>query len=84
MATNPRVAAYEADKRAQNLYNSIIKPKPAMAAKGPAPVGAKKPTPVNQSITAMLAKLPAGFSRPTAKPPVRKPEKNIMTHKKGK
>ena len=67
------------DKMYRPARDGIKKPaKPAMAAKGPAPVGAKKPTPANQSIAAMLNKKPA------AKPPVRKPEKNIMTPRKSK
>lgn len=74
MATNPRVAAYEADKRAQNLYNSLSKPKPAAK-----PItttvfkpGTKPPVnsikkPVNLSM-ATNKPIPAGFSKPTAKP----------------
>ncbi len=79
MATNPRVAAYEADKRAQNLYNSLSKPKPkpVMAPKGQAPVEAKKPMFTNKPI-------PAGFSKPTAKPMLSIKEKKKIAAKEPK
>jgi len=43
MATNPRTAAYEADKKQQQmLYNLYVKPKPKPTTK-PMPAGATKP-----------------------------------------
>ena len=80
MATNPRVAAYEADKRAQNLYNSITKPKPAMAAKGPALVGAKKPTPTIVGVTGSKPK-PTIVGVTGSKPTPRPTNKPMTTNK---